>query len=187
MVFLRSFIVLIFAFGAFVSGCDKRPGDSQKNSAAAVGTSIDDSVVTTKVKSALFADPEVKSFDIKVETRKGVVQLSGFVDNQTRVERALDIARRVEGVKSVENHMTFKGGSSSAGEVLDDSVITSKIKSSFLANSEVKGLDIGVVTNKGVVQLSGFAESRAQMDRAIQIAGNVEGVKSVTNKMSVKK
>ena len=188
MVFFQRSIIVILALSAFVAGCDKGPGEGQKNSAAAVGASIDDSVVTTKVKSALFADPDVKSFDIKVETRKGVVQLSGFVDSQTRVERALDIARRVEGVKSVENHMSVKGDApSSAGNVLDDSVITRKIKSSFLADADVKGLDIGVVTHKGEVQLSGFAGSRAQIDRAMQIAGRVEGVKHVINKMSVKK
>ena len=188
MVFYQRSLILIITLAALVTGCDKRPNEGPKNSATAVGASIDDSVVTTKVKSALFADPDVKSFDIKVETRQGVVQLSGFIDSQTRVERALDIARRVEGVKSVENHMTVKGdATSSAGNILDDSVITGKIKSSFLADAEVKGLDIGVVTHQGEVQLSGFADSRAQIDRAKQIASRVEGVKRVTDKMSVKK
>ncbi len=52
-----------------------------------VGTEIDDTVVTTKVKSALLADAEIKSFDVKVETRKGAVQLSGFVDNQMSLKK----------------------------------------------------------------------------------------------------
>ena len=188
MTFFRSLTLLFFVLTALLTGCDKRPGDGHKNSAAAVGASIDDSVVTTKVKSALFANPDVKSFDIKVDTRNGVAQLSGFVDSQTRIDRAIAIARSVEGVKSVENHMTVKSeGPSSAGNLLDDSVITSKIKSSFLADADVKGLDIAVVTYKGEVQLSGFAESHAQMQRAVQIAGRVEGVKRVINKMSMKK
>lgn len=187
MGFYQRSLILIITLAALVTGCDKRPNEGPKNSATAVGVSIDDSVVTTKVKSALFADPDVKSFDIKVETRQGVVQLSGFIDSQTRVERALDIARRVEGVRSVENHMTVKGDAPSAGNMLDDSIITSKIKSSFLADAEVKGLDIGVVTHKGEVQLSGFADSRAQIERAKQLASKVDGVKRVIDKMSVKK
>lgn len=185
-VFRRS-LVFVLAFAALLLGCDGKPGEAPKPSDASIGTAIDDSVITTKVKSALFADPDVKSFEIKVETRKGDVQLSGFVDRQIHVDRALDIARRVEGVKSVENHMTVKGAApSSAGNVIDDSIITTKIKSSFLADDEIKGLDIAVVTHKGEVQLSGFA-SPAQIDRALQLARRVDGVTNVINKMSVKK
>jgi hyperosmotically inducible protein len=73
-----------------------------------VGTEIDDSVITTKVKSALLSVPDVKSLDIQAETRKGEVQLSGFVDNESQVERALAAARAVEGVKSVSNMMSLK-------------------------------------------------------------------------------
>ena len=184
---LRRFGIFSFVLAAVVVGCEGKPGEARKPGEVSVGTTIDDSVITTKVKSALFADPDVKSFDIKVETRKGDVQLSGFVDSQTNIDRALDIARRVEGVKSVENHMTLKGAApASAGNLLDDSVITTKIKSAFLADAEVKGLDISVVTHKGEVQLSGFA-SAAQIDRAVQLARRVDGVKNVINKMSVKR
>lgn len=73
-----------------------------------VGTEIDDSVITTKIKAALLADDAVKSFDIQTETRKGEVHLSGFVDNESQVERALVVARAVEGVKSVSNMMSVK-------------------------------------------------------------------------------
>jgi len=186
-VFSRFAVPVILIFSVLGSGCDGKPNSDRKPTDLSAGTSLDDSVITTKVKSALFADPEVKSFDIKVETRKGTVQLSGFVDSQTRIDRALDLARRVEGVKNVENHMTVRTGQSSLGNQIDDSVITSKIKSSFLADAEVKGLDILVVTNKGEVQLSGFADNSAQMERAIAVANKVEGVNRVINKMSVKK
>lgn len=73
-----------------------------------VGTKIDDSVVTTRVKSALRVDPDIKNFDFKVETRKGEVQLSGFVDNQSQIERAIETARGIEGVRSVRNEMSIK-------------------------------------------------------------------------------
>lgn len=73
-----------------------------------IGTKIDDGVVTTRVKSALLADPDIKSFDIGVETREAEVQLSGFVDNQAQMDRAVEIARGIEGVKNVANKMSLK-------------------------------------------------------------------------------
>ena len=105
-VFSRFSVPIILILSVLGGGCDGKPNSDRKPADLSVGTSVDDGVITTKVKSTLFADPEVKSFDIKVETRKGTVQLSGFVDSQTRIDRALDLARRVEGVKNVENHMT---------------------------------------------------------------------------------
>lgn len=72
------------------------------------GDYIDDSVITTKIKSQLAADDFLKSFQISVESRKGIVQLSGFVDSQKAVDKAGQIARGVEGVKSVRNDLIVK-------------------------------------------------------------------------------
>ena len=73
-----------------------------------MGTEIDVSVVTARLESALLADPEVKSFDFKVETRKGEVQLSGFVDNKSQINRAIEVARRIENVRSMGNEMSVR-------------------------------------------------------------------------------
>ena len=72
------------------------------------GEYIDDSVITTKIKSQLAADDFLKSFQIGVESRKGIVQLSGFVDSQKAVEKAGQIASGVDGVKSVRNDLIVK-------------------------------------------------------------------------------
>jgi hyperosmotically inducible protein len=152
-----------------------------------VGTEIDDTVVTTKVKSALLSDQDIKGFDIKVETRKGIVLLSGFVDNPARADRAMLVVRAVEGVKAVENNMTIKDGKVSVGNKVDDSIITTKVKSTLLSDPSVKSIDIGVVTRKGEVQLSGFVDNQAQIDRAIEVTRAVEGVQGVVNQMSIKK
>ena len=72
------------------------------------GEYVDDSVITTKVKSLLGADDFLKSFEISVETYKGIVQLSGFVDSQKAVDKAGEIARSVQGVKSVKNDLNVK-------------------------------------------------------------------------------
>jgi len=72
------------------------------------GEYVDDSVITTKVKSLLAADDFLKSFEISVETYKGIVQLSGFVDSQKAVDKAGEIASGVQGVKSVKNNLNVK-------------------------------------------------------------------------------
>jgi osmotically-inducible protein OsmY len=72
------------------------------------GEYVDDSVITTKVKSMLAADDFLKSFKISVETYKGTVQLSGFVGSQKAVDKAGEIARSVKGVTSVKNDLVVK-------------------------------------------------------------------------------
>jgi len=72
------------------------------------GQYIDDSALTTKVKSALVADPEVKGTQMQVEVHGGVVQLSGFVDRAADAQRAVAVARGVEGVKEVRNNLIVK-------------------------------------------------------------------------------
>lgn len=72
------------------------------------GEYVDDSVITTKVKAAVMNEPSLKSAEINVETFKGVVQLSGFVRSQADINKAVEVARSVSGVKSVKNAMTLK-------------------------------------------------------------------------------
>jgi len=69
---------------------------------------VDDSVITTKVKTAIFEEPSLKSAEINVETFKGVVQLSGFVHSRDNIGKATVVAQNVPGVKSVKNDMIVK-------------------------------------------------------------------------------
>jgi osmotically-inducible protein OsmY len=72
------------------------------------GEYVDDTVITTKVKTEIFSEPSLKSNEINVETFKGVVQLSGFVNSQEDINRAVRVARSVKGVVSVRNDMRLK-------------------------------------------------------------------------------
>ncbi|MDD5176390.1 MAG: BON domain-containing protein [Sterolibacterium sp.] len=72
------------------------------------GQYVDDSVITTKVKAAIFNEPTLKSAEINVETFKGVVQLSGFVSSREAESKAVEVARNVNGVTSVRNDMRLK-------------------------------------------------------------------------------
>jgi len=73
------------------------------------GEYVDDVVITTKVKAAVFEEPSLKSAEINVETYKGIVQLSGFVRSRADVNKAVEVANGVKGVKSVKNDMILKG------------------------------------------------------------------------------
>ena len=99
-VFIRYLLVLML-IATFVA-CASTPKQES------TGEYVDDSVITTKVKSLLAGDDFLKSFQISVETRRGTVQLSGFVDSQNAVDKAGQIARGVGGVKSVKNNLVVK-------------------------------------------------------------------------------
>lgn len=87
---------------ALQSGCASTP------TRESTGEYVDDASITTKVKAAFFGEKEIKSFDISVETFKGVVQLSGFVDNAEQKHRAGEVARGVAGVRDVKNSLVVK-------------------------------------------------------------------------------
>ncbi|MFQ6289810.1 molecular chaperone OsmY [Yersinia enterocolitica] len=146
-----------------------------------------DSAATAKVKSALLEEKTLKSTDISVETNHGVVTLTGFVTSQAEAETAVDIAKNVEGVKSVSDKLHVKDQKSqSVSEYAGDAATTSSIKAKLLADDIVPSCKITVETTDGVVQLSGNVENKAQAERAESIAKAVNGVKSVKNDLSIK-
>ena len=95
------FLVVLMMIAAFAA-CASTPKQES------TGDYIDDSVITTKIKSQLANDDFLKSFQISVESRKGIVLLSGFVDSQKAVDKAGQIARGVKGVISVRNDLVVK-------------------------------------------------------------------------------
>ncbi|MGB8856860.1 MAG: BON domain-containing protein [Burkholderiales bacterium] len=95
-------IFFLTAMIVFFAGCASTPTQE------GTGEYIDDTLITTKVKASVFAEPTLKSAEINVETFKGVVQLSGFVSSQTDMNKAVEVARGVKGVKSVKNDMRLK-------------------------------------------------------------------------------
>ena len=98
--FIRCF-VLMMLIASFVA-C------ASTSKQSGTGEYVDDSVITTKVKSLLASDDFLKSFEISVETYKGIVQLCGFVDSQKAIDKAWDIASSVKGFKSVKNNLNLK-------------------------------------------------------------------------------
>lgn len=171
--------------GAALAGCNRGAPSDDKTETA--GNALDDSVITTKVKSALIAQTDGKGGATSVETRHGNVLLSGFVDSQAQADKEVQLAKAVDGVKSVDNKLMVKAGKSTAGNELDDSVVTVKVKSALMTDEQTRADQISVNTNKGVVQLSGYVGSADEQAHAAEVARNVEGVQSVVNDTTLKK
>ncbi|WP_068858670.1 BON domain-containing protein [Perlucidibaca aquatica] len=94
--------IMLATSGLVITGCSHH---GHERSAGAV---MSDSAITTKVKTALLAEKDINSMDIKVNTFKGNVQLSGFVDSQWQIDKAMQVTRAVHGVTSVKNDLTHK-------------------------------------------------------------------------------
>ena len=105
---LRVAILMVTAVSATVGCASNSERGGAENAGATAGRYIDDSVITGKVKSALIADSTTKAYQIDVETSKGTVLLSGFVDSADARRRAGEIARQIEGVVSVKNSLELR-------------------------------------------------------------------------------
>lgn len=149
------------------------------------GEYIDDNTVNASVKAALIADETTKAHEINVETFKGVVQLSGFVESDKEKDAAGKIAKSVDGVKDVRNNIAV-GPKTSMSEKLDDSVMTGRVKAALMEAKGVKSGQINVETKASVVQLSGFVSSAEMKDHAGKVAAGVKGVKDVKNVLVVR-
>lgn len=167
----------------------------------ATACSQTDAGITTSVKSQLVTDDTVKARQIDVTTRDHVVTLTGDVNTAQEEERALQIARSTKGVASVVDHIdvgpkprpgdapsptaAIDRTAESLGDKLSDASLTATVKSKLLADPDTSGLRIDVDTKDKVVTLSGKVKSQAEKGQAVQIARNTEGVKSVTDKLTI--
>ncbi len=152
----------------------------------APGEQVDDAALLTSVKSALVANKVTDAGEINVDVNRGTVKLAGFVDSEKEKTAAGEVARKVNGVQTVQNDITVHKSNESAGEYIDDSVLTAKVKTALIESSETKAHQINVETDHGVVQLSGFVDNAAAKTAATNVAKSVTGVKSVKNELSVK-
>ncbi len=150
------------------------------------------------MKSSLAADDTVKAYQINVDTKDRVVTLTGAVPTQAAKETAVQIARSTEGVASVVDNLTITmagadrglGDATAAtagriGDVANDAMITSTLKTKLLADPDVAALKIDVDTTNGVVTLTGNVKTAAERDEALRITRETEGVKSVIDRLTV--
>ncbi len=177
----------IMLLGAMLGACHGPEYNAAMMGRTTVGNEIDDSMLTSLVRTALLADQYVKSLDVKVESYNGEVMLSGFVNTQAEIERSVLVAQSVSGVRMVNNQLSLKSGVQSVGNKVDDSIITTSIKSAFLADALMKSGEVSVVTHRGEVQLSGYVDNQLQLTRAWEVASAVDGVNLVVNHLELKR
>lgn len=157
------------------------PAQAQKSA----GEIIDDSTVNASVKAKLVELKEVPSMQVNVETYRGVVLLSGFVETQAQKDAAGKAAKDVSGVRTVHNAIALHPATS-MGAKLDDSMLTGKVKAALLDHKDVKSGQINVETKGGTVQLAGFVTGDGMRQRAIEVARSVDGVQRVEDALYVK-
>ena len=175
-----TWIALCALLGVALAGC------AATRTQRTTGEVVDDSTITTHVKSALGDDSRTKTRDIDVQTRRGTVQLNGFVDSTDSKSRAAELARDVRGVQKVDNNLVVRDTTSTMGQSFDDSVITTKVKAALIGDPVTKARQIGVETLHGDVQLSGFVDSTAERDQASVVTKGVAGVREVHNDLAIK-
>jgi len=149
------------AVGGYKGATDKRT----------VGTMMDDSVISTKVKTKLIADEFVKARHIDVDVLDGVVYLLGVVETESEKTMAASIARGVEHVKGVRNQIMV--GSKTVGQGFEDMYLASKIKTYLIKEPNIQSTNVDVDVFNNVVTLKGSARTAEEKERIIAIAKDV--------------
>jgi hyperosmotically inducible protein len=147
------------------------------------GRQSKDSGITSVVETSLQANDKVKARQVEVQTREGVVYLTGVVDTEEARREAGRVAWRTEGVYGVVNDLTV--GERTVGSWIDDVMISSKVKTKLIANSEIKAGNIDVSSSQGVVTLLGRVRTELVKRDAERIARGTAGVKDVNNELLV--
>ena len=147
---------------------------------------VDDTTLTAMIKSKLLWNSNTEGLDINVTTAQAVVTLKGNPNSDEAMQLAEQIASNTKGVKQVNNQLKLSPTGPGTpeeqqvtGNVINDGWITSTVKSSFLYDKILDGLDIDVVTERGMVHLSGDVLDAAEKHQAIETARNTRGVRGV--------
>jgi len=146
-----------------------------------------DAWLVAKIKTTLLFYRNV-STTTKVDAKDGIVTLHGDAASQAQKDLTTEYVKDVDGVKNVINEMTVNNKSEkkqTVGEKIDDASITAQVKMTLLYHRSTSALNTKVTTKDGVVTLGGKAENEAEIKLAAKLASNVNGVKSVQNRMSV--
>ncbi len=175
-------------------------------------TMMNDAWITSQIHAKFFLDPDIKGLNINVDTARGVVTLRGEVHSAAAHKQALAMAKTTEGVGQVIDKLSVTPGDRPAaasirdkavaalprkaevktaakrvGKEISDTWITTQVQAMYFLDREVKGMQIGVATNAGVVTLSGQVDSHAVRQKAVADARSIDGVTRVIDKLTVKK
>jgi osmotically-inducible protein OsmY len=152
-------------------------------------TANSDAWLRDKVKVALLFHRSVSARTTEVEVKDGIATLRGEALSQSQKELTTEYARDVEGIKDVKNEMsvstTSKKTPRTVGEKIDDASISAQVRMSLLNHRSTSVLNTKVKTKRGVVTVGGTARNTAEMDLVTKLITDIDGVKSVKNRMTI--
>jgi len=165
------FMTVLMVFGlALFSGCATMTGRT-------AGQHVDDTSITAKANEIIVKDADAKYLKIDVTSTDGNVVLQGSIHDRTAEDRIVAKIRQINGVQSVKSLLKLKGDT--AGEYIDDSMVTIKVNAEIVKDPDAHYFKIDVTTTKGEVVLQGFVNSRDTEDRLVAKIRDIRGVKSV--------
>jgi hyperosmotically inducible protein len=170
--------------GALITGSANALGKADEKTP--IDNAINDAWLTAKTKIALFADARVKGSEINVETTQGAVMIRGKVDSDAAKQAAEDIAKGLDGVKTVKNELQVVAPSKREAIDDKDEAITARVNEQIAKDAQLKNAGIRAQTNAGVVSLTGEVPDLMTSAQASWSAWQVPGVKSVKNDLTVK-
>ncbi len=162
------------AVGGYKMGTDERTTNQM----------AEDANLSTAVKTRLADDSLGTAYRIDVDVVEGHVTLSGVVKSTEEANRAVRLAKTVQGVKGVRNNLQV--GDRSFSDAMSDSWVSSKVKSALVAEPGVRSLNIDVDVYLGVVTLTGLVDSQTERTKALAVARRIEGVKRVVDNLKVR-
>jgi len=152
-------------------------------------TANSDAWLRDKVKVALLFHRNVSSGTTEVDVTDGIVTLRGEAANQSQKELSTEYARDVEGIKDVKNEMSvsksLKKTPRTVGEKIDDASISAQVNMTLLNHRSTSVLNTSVKTKRGVVTVGGKARNAAEKELVTKLVADINGVKSVTNRMTI--
>ena len=161
------------AYGGYKGATDQR----------SIGSMMDDSILSSKVKTKMIADEFVKARHIDVDVLNGVVYLIGVVKSASQKRMAADLARSVEGVRHVENQLLV--GKTSIGQSFNDTMLTSKIRAKLLQDPDIRSTNIDVDTNNNIITLTGIVSAHEEKNRVLYVVQKVTGNRQIIDNLSV--
>jgi osmotically-inducible protein OsmY len=185
---------------------DRTTTGTVSSATADVSQDLKDTWVTTKIQAKYFADGDVKGRNIDVTTSDGVVTLAGVVEDERARRQAVALARATDDVVRVDDRLTAKAASEPAAapsvarqtrpdeavardadfeDRVSNAWVATKIQSRYFLDAIVKGRNIDVTSNNGVVTLEGRVASPTERDHALQLARNTDGVRRVDDRLVI--
>ncbi|RLC25270.1 MAG: hypothetical protein DRH93_02340 [Deltaproteobacteria bacterium] len=161
------------AYGGYKGATDER----------SIGTMLDDSVISSTVKTKMISDEFIKATHIDVDVLNGVVFLIGVIESSSQRRMAADIARGVEGVRRVENQLLV--GKTSVEQDLNDTILTSKIRTELVKAPDIRSTNIDIDTNNNVVTVTGIVSSQNEKNKALYIVQKVSGNRQIVDNLIV--